>query len=69
MNRISGFRKTWRSSRQWDAGSATPPMVWMAPIGVGLPPVPVRYQGEIALGTMVIHLARAAARTEAARAQ
>lgn len=69
MNRISGFRKTWRSSRQWDAGSSTPPTVWMAPIGEDLPPVPVRYQGEIALGTMVIHLAKAAVRTEAARAQ
>jgi len=42
MERISGFRKSWRSSRQWDAGSSSPPMVWVASIRQDLPPVPVR---------------------------
>ena len=68
MERISGFRKSWRSSRQWNAGSSAPPMVWVAPIRQDLPPVPVRYEGEIALGTMVIHLTDAVVRTEPARA-
>lgn len=64
MKRISGFRKSWRTSRQWDAGSAAPPTIWVAPIRQDLPPVPVRYEGEIALGTMVVHLTNAAVRTE-----
>ena len=68
MERISGFRKSWKSSRQWDAGASTPPTVWMAPIRQDLPPLPVRYQGEIALGTMVIHLTKAEVRTEPAMA-
>jgi len=66
MERISGFRKSWKSSRQWDAGAPAPPTVWMAPIRQDLPPLPVRYQGEIALGTMVIHLTKAEVRTEPA---
>ena len=68
MERISGFRKSWKSSRQWDAGASAPPTVWMAPIRQDLPPLPVRYQGEIALGTMVIHLTKAEVRTEPAMA-
>jgi hypothetical protein len=68
MERISGFRKSWRSSRQWDAGSSSPPTVWVASIRQDLPPVPVRYEGEIALGNMVIHLTRANVRTEPAMA-
>ncbi len=67
MERISGFRKSWRSSRQWVAGSSAPPTIWLAPIRQGLPPVPVRYEGEIALGNMVIHLTKAEVRTERAR--
>lgn len=62
MERISGFRKSWRSSRQWDAGSSTPPTIWIAPIRQGLPPVPVRYEGQIALGTIVVHLTNAQVR-------
>jgi hypothetical protein len=64
MKRISGFRKSWRSSRQWDAGSSTPPTIWMAAIRQDLPPVPVRYEGAIALGNIVVHLTKAAARSE-----
>lgn len=62
MERISGFRKSWKSSRQWDAGSSTPPTVWLAPIRPDLPPVPVRYEGQIALGTIVVHLTKAQVR-------
>jgi Protein of unknown function (DUF3108) len=68
MKRISGFRKSWRSSRQWDAGSAAPPTIWVAPIRQDLPPVPVRYEGAIALGHIVVHLTKAEARTEPAAA-
>ena len=64
MERISGFRKSWRSSRQWDADSSAPPTIWIAPIRPGLPPVPVRYEGAIALGNIVVHLTKAEARTE-----
>jgi uncharacterized protein DUF3108 len=64
MARISGFRKSWRSSRQWDADSSAPPTIWVASIQPGLPPVPVRYEGAIALGNIVVHLTKAEARTE-----
>lgn len=69
MKRISGFRKSWRSSRQWDADSSTPPTIWVAPIRQDLPLVPVRYEGAIALGHMVIHLTKAEVRGEPADAQ
>jgi hypothetical protein len=62
MERISGFRKSWKSSRQWDAGSSAPPTIWVAPIRQDLPPVPVRYEGQIALGTIVVHLTNAQVR-------
>jgi hypothetical protein len=59
LKRISGFRKSWKSSRQWDAGSEAPPTIWMAEIQPGLPPLPVRYEGTIALGSIVVHLTKA----------
>jgi Protein of unknown function (DUF3108) len=62
MKRISGFRKSWKSSRQWDADSSAPPTIWVAEIRHDLPPVPVRYEGKIALGTIVIHLTKATVR-------
>ncbi len=62
MKRISGFRKSWKSGRQWDAGSSAPPTIWLAEIRPGLPAVPVRYEGQIALGTIVIHLTNAQVR-------
>ena len=68
MKRISGFRKSGRTSRQWDAGSAAPPIIWVASIRQDLPPVPVRYEGAIALGHIVIHLTKAEVRTEPAEA-
>lgn len=64
MKRISGFRNSWKSSRQWNAGSPTPPTIWVAEIRQDLPPVPVRYEGAIALGSMVVHLTDAKSRIE-----
>jgi hypothetical protein len=58
MKRISGFRKSWKSKRQWDAESSVP-TIWVATIRPDLPPVPVRYDGAIAIGNIVIHLTRA----------
>lgn len=60
MKRISGFRKSWQSKRPVDA---TPPTIWVAPLRADLPPVPVRYDGAIALGNIVIHLTKADVRT------
>src|SRR5687768_8915731 len=57
MKRISGFRKSWSTKRQVDA-DASPPTIWVAAIREDLPPLPVRYDGAIALGNIVIHLTR-----------
>lgn len=62
MKRISGFRKSWRTKRQV-AADASPPTIWLAPIRQDLPPLPVRYDGAIALGNIVIHLTKAQVRT------
>jgi hypothetical protein len=62
MKRISGFRKSWKTRRQVDA-DASAPTIWVAPIRADLPPVPVRYDGAIALGNIVIHLTKAQVRT------
>jgi hypothetical protein len=61
MKRISGFRKSWRTKRQV-AADASPPTIWLAPIRQDLPPLPVRYDGAIALGNIVIHLTKAQVR-------
>jgi hypothetical protein len=61
MKRISGFRKSWRTKRQV-AADASPPTIWLAPIREDLPPLPVRYDGAIALGNIVIHLTKAQVR-------
>ena len=61
MKRISGFRKSWKTKRQVDA-DASAPTIWIAPIREDLPPVPVRYDGAIALGNIVIHLTKAQVR-------
>jgi hypothetical protein len=63
INRISGFRKSVRAKQP---RSTEPPTLWAATIREGLPPVPVRYEGEIPLGKIVIHLSGAEFRTEAA---
>jgi hypothetical protein len=67
MKRISGFRKSWSSKRQPDDRSSAP-TIWVAPIREDLPPVPVRYDGAIALGNIVIHLTRAQVRTQSGEA-
>ena len=65
VNRISGFRKSMRPSQ---AAEAVPPAIWLATIRADLPPVPVRYEAEIKLGKIVIHLTGAQFRTEPATA-
>jgi hypothetical protein len=67
MKRISGFRKSWRTKRQ-AAADVSPPTIWVAPIREDLPPLPVRYDGAIALGNIVIHLTKAQVRTESEEA-
>ena len=49
-----------------DEDSAAPPTIWMAQVHEGVPPVPVRYEGAIALGNMVVHLTKAEVRREQA---
>ena len=62
MKRISGFRKSWKTKRQVDA-DASAPTIWVAAIRADLPPLPVRYDGAIALGNIVIHLTKAQVRS------
>ena len=62
MKRISGFRKSWSSKRQPDDRSSAP-TIWVASIRPDLPPMPVRYDGAIALGNIVIHLTKAQVRS------
>lgn len=62
IERISGFRKSLRAKREKEERS-TPPTIWVAQVQPGLPPIPVRYDGEIALGKIVVHLTDARFRT------
>ncbi|GAB2177270.1 DUF3108 domain-containing protein [Dongia sp. agr-C8] len=55
IERISGFRKSLRAKREQEERS-TPPTIWVAQVRPELPPIPVRYDGEIALGKIVVHL-------------
>jgi len=64
MKRISGFRKSWKAKRQPDEASSAP-TIWVAAIRPDLPPMPVRYDGAIALGNIVIHLTKADVREAA----
>jgi len=66
MERISGFSKKRRYASQWDEEKDAPPVIWLAKVREGFPPVPVRYEGTIALGNIVIHLTRAEVRAEVA---
>jgi hypothetical protein len=67
MERISGFSKKRRYTRQWDEETSAPPTVFLAQIRPDLPPLPVRYEGAIALGNLVIHLTKAEVRSEVAQ--
>lgn len=69
IKRISGFRKSARSTRPLDAGTPTPPSLWIASIRDDLLPLPVRYEGAIALGNMVIHLSSAQVRAQPAEVE
>lgn len=66
MERISGFSKKRRYTRQWDEETSEPPTIFMAQIRPNMPPVPVRYEGSIALGSIMIHLTKADVRSELA---
>jgi hypothetical protein len=68
IERISGFRKSLRARREKEERS-TPPTIWVAQIKPELPPIPVRYDGEIALGKIVVHLTDATFRAESAAAE
>lgn len=59
VERISGFRKDRRQGQ--DDGA--PPLLWVAEIRADLPPLPVRYEGQIALGAIVVHLTGAEVRS------
>jgi hypothetical protein len=58
MKRISGFSTKRRYAGRWDEEKVEPPMLWIARVRQDLPPVPVRFTGAIALGSIVVHLAK-----------
>jgi hypothetical protein len=58
IERISGFRKSLRTNQE-----SEPPVLFMASVLRDLPPVPVRYESEIKLGKMIVHLVKADFRT------
>jgi hypothetical protein len=60
VERISGFRKDRRQGR---ADDGAPPLLWVAELRADLPPLPVRYEGQIALGSIVVHLTGAEVRS------
>jgi hypothetical protein len=62
IKRISGFRKSLATVQQ-ERDRSTPPSLWVASVREDLPPLPVRYEGEIKLGKIVIHLTNAEFRT------
>jgi hypothetical protein len=64
INRISGFRKSARYTKQMEADSSAAPGVWLAKLHDGVPPLPVRYEGASALGSMIVHLTAIEVRTQ-----
>jgi hypothetical protein len=58
MKRISGFSKERRYAGRWEEEKQEPPTLWVARVREDLPPVPVRFTGAIALGSMVVHLTK-----------
>ncbi len=59
IERISGFKKRRGHHSYWEESEESPVAVWVATLADGAPPVPVRFEGELKLGGLVIHLARA----------
>ena len=59
MTRIAGFTKKRRYAMVWDDSEDSPFTVWVARLADGLPPLPVRFENDLRLGLMIIHLARA----------
>ena len=66
MERISGFKAKRRYASQWDDDKDEPPTLYLAKVRDGLPPVPVRFTGALALGSMVVHLSKVESDTELA---
>jgi hypothetical protein len=58
MERISGFKKKRRYTNQWDEDKDEPPKLWIAKVREDMPPVPVRFTGAVALGSIIVHLTR-----------
>lgn len=58
MKRISGFKKQRRYASQWDEDKDEPPTLWIAKVRQDMPPVPVRFTGAVALGSIVVHLTK-----------
>lgn len=59
MTRIAGFTKKRRYAKIWDDSKDNPFTVSFARLSDGGPPLPVRFENDLGLGLMIIHLARA----------
>lgn len=58
MERISGFKKHRRYAAQWDEDKDEPPTLWVAKVREDMPPIPVRFTGAVALGSIIVHLTK-----------
>jgi hypothetical protein len=58
MERISGFKKHRRYAAQWDEDKDEPPTLWVAKVRDDMPPIPVRFTGAVALGSIIVHLTK-----------
>lgn len=59
IERISGFKKKRRHYSYWEESGESPVTVWVAPLAAGAPSMPVRFEGDLKLGALIIHLVRA----------
>ncbi len=58
MERISGFKKHRRYAAQWDEDKDEPPTLGVAKVREDMPPIPVRFTGAVALGSIIVHLTK-----------
>ena len=56
IQRISGFQNPREFLRFWDEDNYDPPMIWLARLVPGLPPVPVRLEGDLNMGGLRAYL-------------
>jgi hypothetical protein len=56
IQRISGFQNPREFLRFWDEDNFDPPEIWVARLVQGMPPVPVRLQGDLNMGGLRIYL-------------